>query len=260
MLEEYISPTWEIEVGQWNIKKITSYDVYSSCINPIDLADIKIPLESKGEIQKGMTVNIKAGYREKGMWTVFSGKVHEVLPGKSSILRCKDKMADLKEKPIRCFFTEAVPQDVIKYCLNINGIQSFQLSGREFSKKPFTASGINAVEVIKEVNRTWNVNFVFYFDLQGRFFWGEVEESERYQRDIIPVLEYGRNIIEHRMNDEGEGILETIILPEISHSSKIKIIDPRFFAGEKLVEIKKLHLHHQQKKARMVLQWSPIAS
>lgn len=257
MLEEYVAPFWQIEIGPWEVRRMVEYRVERS-LNPIDLAEIVLPLDAGNEITAGMPVVIKAGYRERGLRLVFHGKVQQVVPGRITKVRCRDAMADLTEGKMQCWFAAATPQEVMGFVLNAKGVGKHQLAGGSYPKRPFAAWDISALEIIKEVNQSWSLQHPFWFDLSGLFFWGNTESSSIYQNPPVLVLEYGVNILEHHVESStGMGVLKTILLPELVPASRVKIRDPRLFAGELEALIHKVKLIHDRSAARMVVEWKP---
>lgn len=259
----YISPTCGITVGAWRVNRLKRFDVFSSRINPSDLGEIETERASfpLGSVLKGDKVLIHQGYRESGIWLIFGGTVDDVVPdSKTVVITCQDGMKPLKGTNLTQVFTSVLPGEVFTFGLGRAGITSFRLSTQTVNCVPrFVCAGEPATAAFKRVNRTWGLeDWAFYFEPEGGFWWGPWEESDRYtQQTEIPVLEYGQNILEHEPRDSNQkGVLETIALPFLRHSHRIKIRDRRFFSSEQVARIDRVHYHHGEKKARLRIEWS----
>ncbi|MCR4443480.1 MAG: hypothetical protein NUV48_15205 [Peptococcaceae bacterium] len=260
---QYISPIWNIDIGTWTVTNMTRFDVFSARLSPTDRAEIEFTRKGfpYSNITKGQKISMCQGYLGRGLWRIFSGKVTDVVPqGKAVTVLAQDLMQDLKVKISRAFVSP-VPQDIIKFGLSVAGVTNYQLSSQVFQPKPgFIAANESFVGVIKRVNSTWSIpEWGFYFDPEEKFYWGPWEESDRYLQSKLPVLEYGQNILSHRLLESGtQGELETIALPFLRHSHRVKIIDPRYWNQPQVVRLEKVHYHHSA-KARMKIEWAQIA-
>lgn len=258
LMIEYISPCAEIEIGPWDINRIIGFDVTSSCINPVDIAEIRIPIDDTvSAITKGMTVDIYQGYKEKGIWQLFSGTVVDVSKQQVITLYCKDRMKNLLGTKIIKAFTNVSPQEIVKFALMQAGITTFKLSSKQLARRhSFIANGINVVQVIKLVNKTWGLDWEYYFDPEGDFYYGPWEESERYHAgEEIIVFEYGQNIVDLKPSDDGTGELRTIAVPFLRHSQIIKIVDRRFWDTEVFAKVLRVQYHYGEKRTGMTIQW-----
>ncbi len=252
---------WHIECGEYEIRKITRLDVYSGRNNPIDTAEIElgedIPLDS---FYKGMSVNIDMGYAEHGTWLVFAGSIKDVRHDKAPVLLCQDSMGTLAE--VNQTFTNVVPQEIFRYMLRKSGVADGDII---LSQKPmpthktFMARGL-AHEVFRSVNEAWNLDWSFYFEPDGRFYWGPWEESDRYKNSSTVAFEHGVSIINHRVTDEDHGVIETFLIPFIRHSNIIKIVDERYWAEEITARVERAQYHWDEAKARMWIEWSRVMS
>jgi hypothetical protein len=255
---EYIAPAFEIIIGDLEVKKIESFQVRSSRTNPIDCAEINIDaLDLSGTIAKGQPVQIWQGYREKGLWPVFSGSVADTQSKRLFTVYCKDAMEQLRHQTITRSFVDTQPRDVIQYVLGVCGVSNYKLSARTLPRKhTFILAGKNGIEAIKLVNRSWGLDdWRFYFEPTGEFWWGPWEESERYQQGEIVTLEYGRNLLDLTPSDYATGTLKTIALPFVRHSELIKIVDDRFWGEEVTARVERIK-HHFGAEARTYIEWT----
>ncbi|MGE5606889.1 MAG: hypothetical protein ACM3YE_14530 [Bacteroidota bacterium] len=256
--QEFIAPYHRVNIGDFTVKRLDSLEIVSSRINPCDLARISLDcLEVNPEdFHKDDPVNVSLGYQEIGTWKVFDGFVQD--PSKKRIidLFCKDRMVRLGAK-ITKTFVNATPQEIISFGLRAAGIDQFILSSRYLNQRHlFVAKDITVIDLIKLVNRTWNLDdWAFYFEPEGTFYWGPWEESERYKRGALTVFEYGKNIINLDPSDEETGTLETILLPFLRHSTLIKIQDSRFWRRSVIARIERIRFRIEKTKTRSFIEW-----
>jgi hypothetical protein len=249
---EYIAPYFEIEIGSFKLNKVIELSHTSSRINPVDLAELKIPLTDQ-QLSNGQEIIIKQGYKTKGLWQLFRGNIYNIAHKKRTVLFCKDKMAELKEVKITKSFVDCVPQDILKYSLAKAGVD-YTLSSKVFRKRHhFIVRNKDIITIVKLINETWGVDFDFYFD-DTIFFWGAWEESPRYSKEEIIKFEYGKNIIDITPNEDGSGLLKTISVPFLKHSNVIKIIHPSF---EGLAKVDRIKTDYKN-KGRCYIEWQGL--
>jgi hypothetical protein len=260
----YIAPCVSINIGGWTTDKTDRAKVTAGSANPVAVAEIAVPVEGVdvAGFQKGMPVTVYMGYREKGVWPVFSGKVEDIASERELVIYAKDRMETLRQTRITKAFTDAVPKEVIKYALAKAGVNDYALSAKAFPRKHnFIAKDLTAIQVIKLVNKTWGINWDFYFEPEGKFFWGAWEESARYNNGRpAATLEYGENILDLAPSDNGTGILTTFLLPFIRHSNVILIRDSRFWDTEVLAKVERVTYEHGEKTTGMEIQWRILKS
>ena len=160
----YIAPYVSITIGGWTSDKTALVRVTAASVSPVAVAEIAIPTEgiNVSGFQKGMVVGIYMGYREKGVWPVFSGKLEDISSERELIFYAKARMETLRQTRITKAFTDAVPQEVIKYSLAKAGITDYALSAKVFSRKHhFIVKDLTVIQVIKLVNKTWEVDWPF---------------------------------------------------------------------------------------------------
>ncbi len=261
----YIAPYAAATIGPWVSNKLSGVSIFSSRINAIDVAEITLPDEGLGidAITKGMPVAIALGYREVGMWPTFAGRVDDVSWGRIVTIYCKDRMEDLrKDVKITKSFVDATPQEIVKYGLTQAGIADFALGTTPLPRRHhFVSRSLNVIQLVKQVNRTWGLDWSFYFEPDGRFCWQPWEESDRYNGgQPMATLEYGQNILDLVPSDEQTGTLTTFSLPFIKHSNLIILRDRRFWESEVLVRAERIHYNHGEKATEMKIEWRIQAS
>lgn len=252
---EYISPFYEVTVGSWHVRKAVRLDVFSARTSPVDLAEIEF--DTLGEavaIQKADPVEIKLGYREKGLWLVFRGSVHDVSAKRTTTIWAKDRMEGLRGVHITQAFVDVSAAEVIRFVADKVGIADMRLGSDQTPKKHhFILNGQNVVDAVKLVNRTWGLDWDFYFEPEGTFVWESWGESRR-QQELI-TFELGKNILDLTPKSEGHGELNTILLPFIRHSNLIQIEDGRFWQETVKARVERLHHSIADGKARTRLEW-----
>lgn len=263
----YVTPVWAIEIGDWVVRRLVRFDVCSSRISPVDVAEIEVdrigfPLVDVG---KGDPVKIWQGYREHGLWQIFGGTVQDIIPGKTVVVSCHDAMRDLSGVRLSQSYTSIVPQEIIRSALAKANVTRYRISARVLPpRRQFVALGESVTEILKRVNRTWSLeDWSFYFDPEGEFWWGPWEESDRYlKQGDLTVLALGQNLLDHQVQkDEQEGVFETVAMPWLRHSHRVVLRDGRFWSGDKTVRLDRIHYHHSKEKARFRAEWSlPKAS
>lgn len=256
--QEFIAPCHRVKIGDFDVKKLVSLEVISSRINPCDLAKISLDCMdiNPEDFHKDDQVKIALGYQEKGYWDVFNGFILDVSKKRDIDIYCKDWMV-LLGKRITKTFKNATPQEIIAFGLQSAGISQYILSSRYLNQRHlFVATSITVIDLIKLVNRTWNLeDWAFYFEPEGSFYWGPWEDSDRYWRGLITTFEYGKNIINLVPSNEETGTLETILLPFLRHSTLIKITDTRFWRRTVTARIERLRFRMEKSKARTYIEW-----
>jgi hypothetical protein len=261
LMIEYIAPAFKIVIGDLEVKKIESFQVYSSRLNPVDCAEINLDaLGLSGPIAKGQSVEIWQGYREQGLWPVFTGSVVDTQSKRIYTVKCKDAMEQLRRQTITKSFVDAQPRDIIKYILNVYGVSNYRLSNEILSNKhTFILAGKTGIEGIKLINRSWGLDdWRFYFEPTGEFYWGPWKESPRHQQGEVVTLEYGQNLLDLTPSDHETGNLTTIALPFIRHSEIIKIVDNRFWDREVTARVERIK-HTFGMKARTCIEWTIVS-
>ena len=263
-MDEFISPSAMATIGPWQTNKLASVKVVSSRINPVDTAEIVIPIEGigAGDFAKGMMVEVLLGYREKGLWPAFSGRVADTSFGRTATIYGRDSMDDLRQIIITRSFVDAVPQDIIQYALAQAGITNFLLTTKLLPRRHhFIARGITVIQLLKLVNRTWGLTWAFYFEPDGQFYWGPWEESSRYNNgEAVAQLEYGKNLLELIPSDHETGTLKTFSLPFIRHSHLLLLKDSRYWSRAVLVRVERVTYSHGEKRTEMDMEWRILQS
>lgn len=259
---EFMAPAAEIVIGPWLTRKIHKVQVVSSRVNPVDIATIEIPIEGVelDAIAKGMEVEIRLGYREYGLWPVFSGMVDDVSWGTKVELWTKDGMEKLRQTKIVQTFVNTGPREVMRFCLEQAGVKQYEISSQVLPLKHyFVVPGLNVLQVQKLVNQTWNLNWEFYREPEGIVVHRPLMETERY-RNGQPVahLEYGKNLFDLETSDYQTGRLRTFLLPMLRHGHVIELTDRRFWATSAKVIIERLVMDYGETGAGMVIEWRKL--
>lgn len=258
-MSEYIFPAWGIEIGPYTAQKMTRFDVFSSRQAPLDLAEVELPKAGlPADVAAGARIRISQGYREKKLWLIFDGEIDRLEPRSTTLIFAQDQGAKLKRTDFSQTFVQVQPGAVVQRGLQKAGITAYRLSSKTLPPKAsFVASG-NCLDVFMRVNAAWSLDWAYYFEPEGEFFWGPWEESSRYRQAEITRLEYGVNILEPTRVENGgqRGLITTFAMPWIRHSHRVIIVDPRHFTEPVEARVERCHYHHDAQKARLTLEWS----
>lgn len=260
---EYLAPAVEIEIGDFLVRRMAEMRLVTGRANPIDRAQIVLPVEGldPAVVELDAPVQIRAGYREKGMWPLFSGTVSDLAWGQQVRLLCKDRMDGLRPVRITQAFVDATPREVVARALDIAGVTNRELSDTVWDRRHYyVLSGQNVIEAIRLVNRSWGLeDWAFFFEPgpDGPFWWGPWDESPRGQGGEVLQLEHGRNVLELTpFTRERRGVVQTIFLPYLRHSQLVRIRDMRFWRRDELVRAERIFHHVTEKKARTTIEWT----
>lgn len=258
-----MSPKAEATIGPWLAKKINAIQIVSSRVNPVDLAKIVIPIEGVevDAISEGMEIEIRMGYREYGLWKVFSGVVDDVDWGRVVTISAKDGMEQLRKTKITQTFVDTQPREIMRFCLEKAGASDYRISEQELPLKHyFVVPGLDVLKVQKLVNRTWNLDWEFFREPEGEIVYKPLREAERYRGGSpVALLEYGQNLFDLKTSDDQIGSLRTFLLPMIRHSHVIALRDRRFWLTDTNVQIERIVSEYGSEGAGMVMEWKKAA-
>lgn len=260
---EYLAPLMAVEIGGFPVQKVAECRVTSARNSPMDRAELVVPVEHLDPmaIRAGAEVVIQAGYREKGSWVLFAGTAIDVAWGPRVRLQCRDRMDRLHRTHVTQALADVTAREVVDYVVGQAGLDSTNLSNAETPRRHyFVLSGQNAIEAIRLVNRTWQLDFGFFIDPEdGSFWWGAWDESPRSRADAVR-FEYGRNIVRlEPFTRERYGLLETIFLPYVRHSQPLRIVDRRYWGQDVQARVERVIHVVTDRRARSVIEWSLVA-
>lgn len=264
---EYIAPNFQVMIGQmegrpagrpyYEVSKIRQIEVFSSMLQPLDRAEIEIDniAGSSSLFQEYDAVTIKLGYKEKGLYLVFSGTVKDIATGRRIIITAHDRARLLKETTITQAFRDVTYQNIIKFGLKRAGVSQMQLySGNAARLHYFIADNKSVIVIINLLSRrieTISGKIIYsYFTPEGKFIWDEWKSGE-----LIANLEYGKNIIELRPEPK-YGYLKTIMLPQIRPGQLIKVTDQNFWKETQTVRVDSVKHTIAEQGGRTEIQWS----
>lgn len=263
---EYLAPVVEIEIGDFIVRRIVDLKLVTGRASPLDRADIVLPVEGldPAAIVREAPVHIRAGYREKGLWPLFTGSVVDVAWHHQVRLLCRDRMEDLRSTRIVESFVDVTPREVVDRALDLAGVTNRQLSDSVQDRRHYyVLTGQNVIEVIRLVNRSWGLDdWAFYWEPEpdGALWWGPWEESPRRQTGEVLRLEYGQNVLQLvPFTRERRGVVRTIFLPYLRHSQLVRIRDMRFWRQDVLVRAERIVHHVTEKKARTTIEWTLVS-
>jgi hypothetical protein len=263
---EYLVPVVEIQIGDFLVRRTVELRLVTGRANPVDRARIVLPVQGldPSVVELDAPVQIRAGYREKGLWPLFTGTVCDLAWSQQVRLLCKDRMDSLRSVRITQAFVDATPKDVVSKVLDVAGVTNRQISDSVQDRRHYyVLSGQNAIESIRLVNRSWGLeDWAFFFSPEpdGGFWWGPWEESPRIQDGEVLRLEHGKNILELTpFNRERRGVVQTIFLPYLRHSQLVRVRDMRFWKRDVLVRAERIFHHVTEKKARTTIEWTLVS-
>lgn len=216
-------PVQQAIVGRYSFQSGISIEVFSDKAYLYDWARIRFTRQFNGNItlERGEEALIAMGY-DGQLQTIFRGVVarqYNQATYKDEIL-IKDYTLKLEDARISGMFLEVTPQEMVSQGLMRAGINDMRLSGEEFFIKKRIAIREKPVsEYLMEIDALWGIQTTKSF-LLGTFYWNEKpEQSEMY------VFEYGNNIIS-LTRERRLWKLETVAIPAIQHSCKVRIEHP----------------------------------
>lgn len=217
-------PDIRIDIGGYTFTQGVQLEINSSKTSYFDWASIRFTHEFQEEIniRNRALAQIALGYSGE-LQDVFSGYVVQPYNQASAAdeILLRDRMILLEETEITCTFRAATPQEIIRYCLGRAGVTKMQVASTLYQAKEIVSIvRKNVIEVIKEVQRIWNITTTFYF-LGDIFYWGTAPEQTK-----IYKFEYGINILSMKRIG-GVWQLETVSVPMLRHSHQIDIVHPQ---------------------------------
>ncbi len=261
MIEDirFTAPTAQVLVGPWLARKVHEVRVVTSRKNPIDIATVKIPLEGMevDTITKGMPIEVRLGYREYGVWPVFSGVIDDATWKTTVDITARDGMEVLRGTPITQSFVNTQPREVMRFCLEKAGVADYELSEQELPLRHyFVVPGINILQVQKTLNKTWGLDWEFYREPEGKVVYKPLAETERYRNgQPVALLEYGKNLFDLVPSDYQTGRARTFLLPMLRHGHVVQLRDRRFWETDTPVVIERILEYFGADGAGMVIEW-----
>lgn len=221
--QELFYPELIVNIGNYSFSEGIGIEVSSNKKVPYDWAKIHFTKEFRDNIilNSRDKVSILLGYNGT-LEEVFSGNVtrsYNKAANENEIM-IKDKMLLLEDVIITNTFMDVTPQEIVRYGLTKAGITEYKLSSTMYqAKKIVPIVQKNMVDVLKQINSIWGIDILSYF-IKGIFYWGEKPDQDK-----IFQFEYANNIISLvRKSDLWE--LQSVALPFVQHSKKIKVIHP----------------------------------
>lgn len=225
-----LTPRFNATLGDYSFTDGIEIECHSDTTQKSNWAIIELDEFYKNQVsfqalQPGI---IKLGYGDD-FETIMDGSI---VMGKGAAwnqIKVVDDTYKLYETTFAATFLECLPQDIIKYGLAKAGITKFVLSGITYKQiKVFPVSKKNVVDLIKEVNRIWNIPAEFYFR-DHVFYWG-VESEQKF----IYTLEEGVNVLKFtKFSNVCE--VETIGVPWIHQGERVHIKHSKYEGITKVI-------------------------
>lgn len=252
-MNDYSAPYCEIvsDAGAFD-QRVTAAEVDAGRTNPADTATVVVDnrhLDFVGLFRPDTRITINLGYRETGVWSVFTGYIVDVSGDKNMTLSCKDLMRDCHRTFITKSFVDVRPIDVVAYCLTTAKISKTDIQGEDFPKlRHFVLRRQNVTQAIKLVERTWGITgWAHRFTPEGVFEWKKWERAPE-----VLVFETGKNIFDFKPRNE-LWELETHLFPWVVHGQVARVRDERLgFEEEDLFRVERV-LYRYSAAPRMTL-------
>lgn len=216
-------PVQQASVGEYTLQNGISIEVFSDKKYLYDWARIRFTRQYNGNIilTRGDEAEISMGYDGR-LQKIFRGVVarqYNRANFKDEVL-IKDYTLKLEEAKISGTFLDVTPQNLIRQGLTTAGITDMVLSDRGFPiKKKVSIREKPVSQFLQEVDSLWGIQSTKSF-LLGKFYWDEKPE----QTDIY-CFEYGNSIIS-LTRERNLWKLETVAVPAVQHSCKIRVLHP----------------------------------
>lgn len=221
--QELFYPELLVNIGNYTFSEGVGIEIYSNKQVPYDWAKIHFTKEFRENIVLNSRdkVSMQLGYNGT-LEEVFNGNVTKPYnkAADENEVMIKDRMLLLEDIVITNTFLDVTPQEIIRYGLQKAGITDYKLATTIYpTKKLVPIVQKNMVSVLKQINTVWGIDILSFF-VRGTFYWGEKPAQAK-----IYQFEYANNIISlERKSDMWE--LQSVALPFVQHSMKIKVIYP----------------------------------
>ncbi len=233
-ISELYYPQAAVQAGSYTFDQGIEVEVYSTKLSYFDWAKIRFTesYQPKISLAKKESAAILLGYN--GVFdTVFTGYVATPYNGGASMheILLKDEMLIMENTIINDTFLDTTPQEMIAFILSQAGFSKMKLSSVLYpTRRILPIRKQNAVQAMNTVNAAWGIKVPFFFS-GGIFYWDEKPEQKN-----VYTFEYGINILGlNRIGGMWE--LETVSVPFVKHSHKIRVIHPQI---SKEVEVLKV--------------------
>jgi hypothetical protein len=212
------------------VNGLSHMDLWRSRKDPIGVLKFQLKDDVQNlTLTKGLQVELFFGYDPEETAKAFSGKL-DLVDGLAA--RARDKMTDVIEAKLVQNFMRATPQEIISQVMRKADVKKYEITLASFPCYPFVASGDDGYNLIKKVNRKWQLDYDPYFDVNEVFHW-----HPKVEQDSLLVFKYGENIINLDFDGESQqGSLLTIGVPTADHSQLISLEHPKVPAAEVLVD------------------------
>lgn len=254
-MPELTAPIWRVTAGDYSVVRLHQFEVTSSRLAPVDLAQLRVPTVGLQGVEPGAPLTIEQGYRESGLWQIFTGTVRRTeRQGDETIVHGADPMAPIVRHKVSRAFTGATPQEILRWALNETGTTAYQLSARRYPPRDrFVAEG-TVGSVLAAVAAAWNLRADACWLPGVGVWWGPATESPR----AVPAatITYGRNMLNHQVDPGGHRGRLTVVAMPLFHSQLISIVDPRTWSGERTVRIDRVT--YRARPAEVVVEWGSL--
>lgn len=259
MQTELSAPECFLIVRGQEIRGVTGLVVTSSRLTPVDVADIEGDESTIYAAGMSQRVEVWLGYRGLGRWRIFQGQEDQpaTTKGGRRRLRLADPLAKGRWYPVTRAFRGVSPQELVAP-LFAEAHLPLMTSAAALDRRDFTCMGDTLLQVAIQARMLWDLDWDLYHrPTDGLCYWMPWAESPAAAGTHVTVFEYGKNILSHHLNLTG-GVIETVAMPWVEHSARVRIVDPRYFSTPKTVRVDRVTHTYDGKKARMTVEWSDL--
>jgi hypothetical protein len=225
----------EINVGDLEVFRAPHWWIESLRHFPLGRAGITLP-DPKGDlyqvVKTGDPVSISVGYRDQAQ-ALWTGTVTARYPGATCDqleIRAADASLALAETKILQAWENETPEALIAWVIRQTGLPVGSIMETGMVLPRVSAANVPAWQLIRQIKAS--CSSAFGLDMtkwalwlgESGVNWGDFDEPG----DTVEIAT-GANLIDHEPCDwrSGMGLIETFLLPELSHSRLVRLKDDK---------------------------------
>jgi len=171
-------PNFKLVIGdKEETQNLLEFTVVLSARFHTQHCELKISNIASGIDEK---IELYLGYEK--LYPVFKGYITDISDKQVKYIKAKDEYVKLQNKKITASFNRTTPREIINSIISYPKV----LSEKSFIQKhhfPIWNESIDTV--LRRIQRTWNLqNFVWFFDIKGRFHFHEIKKLNDYKTEI----------------------------------------------------------------------------
>ncbi len=229
--KKLISPEIRVTIGDYEIKNGVEVECVSSNEPHSDWCKVELSPNLQGVVEYNDMdeVMIELGY-EEDYDCLIAGYARKNDGDYWKEVMVKDDMIRLERIKVKGTFMDCTPQDIIRYILIRAGITDYILTDKSFGKKKvYSIDEKSGVAAIAEIDSSWGIRNLFFFQDKVFYYGTKKEQSDIY------TLEEDETIISlHKYGDMWEA--EVIAIPWIHHSQEIEVKHSKYSGTVEVVK------------------------